>query len=539
MSQSKRNNIIFYSILAFIVVLSISGTAFAIYQHNKNVDNKQVTNTPKEEEDITPYLTFKEVSKSNTIDVFKKYPVNPIKINYKSNDKITISGLKNKEIENKINEKLSVLKGTRTENGDSLCYMHFNVSNVLSISCSGSEKAVNVNLVTGDYIELEDIFDKDTDIYSLLVKSIYDTICGWETCYPESDRDYNDEYPSQVENKVVNYLERIKNKEYEITLFDNSVRLNYKDDYEEGSGTYINYYDFSDNIAIYDRFIEDSIYENKVTDYCVANSCYEQQYFNTKTAKYQMDYLNDKAYLYYAINNNTDQEAVYGYRDKEIISINLDKVSEIVKSEIIKKENLQLKGNNYIVYNIDANIYYHTENDFQVVYFIIKKEFNKENFIKYRLGFVEAKTISEKIVTRVNMLIDKNNKITYISDNPTKEISNFENKLYDYIINDIRSSDNSSFTGYNMCEFSNDDNCEENKDYHNLIKEASYAIDTVNNRLYMYEWKPGVAVVESYVSAFIPLDIFKEKPIENNNENTTEEDNKAQDNNDVIQNEIE
>ena len=63
MSQSKRNNIIFYSILALVVILGILGTAFAIYKHKGNVDKNGVTNTPKEEE-IKPFLTFKEVSES-------------------------------------------------------------------------------------------------------------------------------------------------------------------------------------------------------------------------------------------------------------------------------------------------------------------------------------------------------------------------------------------------------------------------------------------------------------------------------------------
>lgn len=516
MSQSKRNNIIFYSSLCLVVILSILGTFFAIKYHNKNVNKNKVANTPIAEK-IIPYLDFKEVTKSNTVDVFKKYPINPIKLNHESNNKVTISGLKNKEVQNKINEKLSVLNDEKTKNGESLCYFHFNVSNVLSISCNG-EKTVNLNLVTGDEITLEDIFNKDSDIYSILVKSNYDNLCSWWGCYPEAEA--NDEWPSEVENKLVENLKKIKNKEYNLTLFDDSVRIEYDDDYEDGSGTFINYYDFSDEITIYDRFIDDSIYENTVTDYCEAGSCYEKQNYSDKDMYIGYEYLNDKVYLSYQISNDTDQDALFEYRTKETIPMDIEKVSKVIKEEIIKNENLNIKGNNYIEYDITVNIYYHTANDFQVTYSVIKNEFNKENFKKYRLGFYEAKTISKKIINKINMLIDKESKISYLSDNPARDIPNFESKLYDYIINDIKTSEFDHFSSYNTCEFSDEPDCEEKRDYHNLIKEASYAIDTVNNRLHMYEYKPGIAMAESYVAVYIPLDIFKDKVEEDSSNNS-------------------
>ena len=154
MSQSKRNNIIFYSVLVLIVILSISGTVFAIYKHKENVDKKGVTNTPKE--DVKPFLTFKEVSESDTIDIFKKYPINPIEINF-TKGKVKISGLKDKEIENKVNEKLSVLTVKESEFGNN-CHINTNVSNVLSISCA--IETINVNLKTGEEITIEELYSK-------------------------------------------------------------------------------------------------------------------------------------------------------------------------------------------------------------------------------------------------------------------------------------------------------------------------------------------------------------------------------------------
>lgn len=503
MSQSKRNNIIFYGILLLIVISSILGTVFAIKLHNQKQDKKEQVI----EEKVTPYLTFKEVSMSDTVDVFKKYPVNPIKINFDDNDKITISGLKDKQVQNKINEKLSTLKNEKNPNGNGTCSTNFNMSNVLSIRC-GLKDVVNLNLVTGDEIELEDIFNKDSDIYSILIKSNYKDLCSWNYC--DIDAEEDDDYSLNIENVIAEHLQQIKNKDYRLYLYENDARIYFNDfdDFDEYSSLFIDYYDYIDEITIYDRFIDNDIYENPVSDYCEPNTCYYK--LNEREDDFYSDseYLNDKTFLYYQVTNMTNYDASYSHYKEEKDKIDLSKTTEVILQEIINNENLSIKENDYVNYRLMVEICHHSQNDYQVIYTITKKVFSREEFKKYRLDFINAKTTDEKVYSKVNMLVDKNNKISYLNDNPQKEYADFEKNLYDYIIADINNKkDESNFFYYNTCQ-EDDYDCKKGNDYHKLIDDASYAIDTLNGRLYMYLDMLDAHIFESRIYAFIPLDIF-------------------------------
>lgn len=506
MSQLKRNNIIFYSILFLIVISCIGGTIYAIDRHNKNVDNKSVTNKPSAE--IKPYLTFPKVSESKTIDVFKEYPINPITIS-ENNNRVIISGLKNKEIENKINQKLSRLDATSSQPGSKKCYVNFNVSNILSISCNGS--TLNLNLVTGEELKIEEVFNKDSDIYEILVKSIYQSLCSWDGCSGESDPDY--EWDSKVENNAIENLQSIKNHNYYLGLFGNNLSLFYGEP-DDFNYTDIYFYDFLDDITIYDRYLDTSIYENEVKDYCNPNACldkfnYETGYFNIDDNYSEKKFLTDRTFISLHLDNSSKWDPFYEDHQNEKDRIDMKKFLSIIQNEIIKKEKIELNGGNYTYIDIWATINYHSKDDYQLVYTIDLKNEKKKDFIKELLGAYEVEAINQKRISRVNMLIDKTGKITYLNDNPKDEFPDFETKLYDYIIESLKKEEN-DFENYNTCEFADDyEECIKNKDYHDLIKEASYAVDRTNNYIHIYEQKPGIGMSESYVNASVPLDVFE------------------------------
>lgn len=520
MSQLKRNNTIFYSILFLIVIVSIGGTIYAIDRHNKNVDNKSVINKPNAE--IKPYLTFQEVSESKTIDVFKEYPINPISIHHENN-KITISGLKNKEIEGKVNTKLSILNDELNENGESLCHISFNMSNIFSINCN--EEVLNINLTNGEEIKIEEVFNKDSDLYEILVKSIYQSLCSWDGCSGESDPDY--EWDSYIENNASENLQNIKNNNYQLRLDENSLSLFYGkvDDFDY---TNIYFYDFLDDITIYDRYLDTSIYENKVEKYCTPNACYKKM--NNEYSYNNEDYYGEKSFIaertfanLYIYNSSKIDPFINNNLNKND-KIDLEKYLKIIQNEILKKEQIDVNAGNYTYIYMYIDIYYHSNNDYQVVYQVDVTNQKKKDFIKSLLGDSISNIISQRNIKKVNMLIDKEGKISYLSDNPKSEFPEFETKLYEYIINSIKKEDN-DFLGYNSCEFVDDyEECEKNKDYHKLIDEASYAVDRINNRLHIYELKPGIGMAESYVNTSVPLNIFKadENP-ETPSENPSEE----------------
>lgn len=533
MSQSnKKNNISFYLFLIVLIGLSISGTYIAIKHHN--VHNLPVTNNPVEEEltkeeSITPYLTFKEVDASQTIDAFKKYPINPINISYENNV-VAISGLKNKEIETKINEKLSILDASYNSYGYNSCHINFNVSNVFSISCK--TKTLNLNLTTGEEITIEEIFNKDTDIYSILVNSIYASLCSWQGCV---EKDYgSDNFPT-IENNVIETLKKLKNNQYTISIANSFTTISYHEEDDYYDTTFISYGPYHNDITIYDRFLDTDIFENEVTDYCTPNSCIykenhqESTYDNSRIE--EESFLNDKTYLKWYISNNTNYDALYNDA-YEFSNFNLKNISDLIKYEIITKEQLNIDTNNYIDLDIYVNIYYNSKNKFQVTYNITKNEYTKENFIQYRLGSnnINIPTINSKRIDKINMILSTDNKISYLEEDPTK-LFNFESILYDYIIEKLKDKDNQEFRGYNIYDY---ENGEEEKDYHMLIKEAIYAIDEVNNRLHIYEHKPGIGAPNSYVNTFVSLDIFQEPTPEENGEETNNE----EENNDENTNEL-
>lgn len=513
MSNSKKDDIAFYIILALIIILSITGTIFAIKRHN-NGDKPPVINTPKEEE-VLPYLTFKEVPSSSTVDIFKKYPINSLKINY-SNDTVSISGLKDKEVETKINKKLATLDAKKNEYDNRNCYVNFNMSNVLSISCK--EETINVNLIDGEDLKIEEIFNKDTDLSSIILKGIYDTYCSWNGCT------YNEEYATEdyyneIDEDIVEKMQNIKNNNYKIKLYENSLNILYpqESDTYDNLDTSIQFSDFIDSITIYDRFLKDDIYETKVTDYCTPNSCYYKINKNEEDDVYYIkEFLNSKTFLNYRIYNSTRIDILSNDKLSENVELNLEEFNKKIKDEIIKKENLNTKGNNYTNLDIYVDIYYHTSKDYQILYSITSQEFTKEDFAKNRLEsmYTNYNCIKEKRIDKINMLVDTNNNVTYLDNNPANKYRLFETRLYNHILKSLEDEANDDFTYYNNCDIAdNYEECISKRDYHDLIKEASYAIDEEKNILYMYEVKPGIGMAESYVRTSIPLAIFDEEAV--------------------------
>lgn len=523
MSNSKKGDISFYIILALIIILSVAGTIYAIKRHN-NVDKSPVINTPKEEEEVLPYLTFKEVPSSSTVDIFKKYPINSLKINY-SNDTVSISGLKDKEVETKINKKLATLDAKKNEYDNRNCYVNFNMSNVLSISCK--EETINVNLIDGEDLKIEEIFNKDTDISSIILKGIYDTYCSWNGCT------YNEEYATEdyyneIDEDIVEKMQNIKNNNYKIKLYENSLNILYpqESDTYDNLDTSIQFSDFIDSITIYDRFLKDDIYETKVTDYCTPNSCYYKINKNEEDDVYYIkEFLNSKTFLNYRIYNSTRIDILSNDKLSENVELNLEEFNKKIKDEIIKKENLNTKGNNYTNLDIYVDIYYHTSKDYQILYSITSQEFTKEDFAKNRLEsmYTNYNCIKEKRIDKINMLVDTNNNVTYLDNNPANKYRLFETRLYNHILKSLEDEANDAFTYYNDCDIAdNYEECISKRDYHDLIKEASYAIDEEKNILYMYEEKPGIGMAESYVNAGVSLDIFKEETSNNFDESQNE-----------------
>ena len=204
---------------------------------------------------------------------------------------IRISGLKNKEIENKINEDIAreeaSLKEKVLSNGmgeyDSRYlneYVDANFSNVLSLAFYGSKygsnsrnqvnesRFLNYDLTTGNRLKLEDLFvpGADIDLYaqnSIYKELLHDTFSKkgvffdpqyWESGECTYVMDEIDEL------EFIKEFNKYKAAPKDFYFYCNQVLIAYGEDYDDY--VYINFKDCMDDLVIFDKFVtEESIFE--------------------------------------------------------------------------------------------------------------------------------------------------------------------------------------------------------------------------------------------------------------------------------------
>ena len=160
-------------LIIFVIVfamVAIGITAGLIITKN-DVNNDEMETENKQE--IAETAELINEPKEKTINLYGTYEQNNLKteeIEYyvESEDKnikiLQIKGLKNKSVENKINNSL---KEKAIEAINSNIELYANFSNVIS-SAYG-----NYRLTDGEKIELEDLFTKDTDLRSIVRMALY------------------------------------------------------------------------------------------------------------------------------------------------------------------------------------------------------------------------------------------------------------------------------------------------------------------------------------------------------------------------------
>ena len=495
MSQrsKKKSNILFTIFISLLILSSIGITYFLITKHNSS----KLFNTKN-------IFKFQSVSRKDPVSVFKQYPINPIDITNNETE-LSIKGLKNKEIEDKINKKLKELK-----NGNKYCYVTFNVSNVFSVYCDNQGIALDLN--TGNDIILEEVYQRNSDLNNILMSSFYESICNWdEYCRipNEYSKEWIDEYNNNIENKLVDNFKKIYKNNYSFAIGYQGLHmfLNNND------WTSINYYNSPNEITIFDRFLNNNnIYENKVSNYCEVQSCYnltDLYNVNNKDLYLKYYYLNDKTYITSSIFNYTNYDLLKNKnRNINKTDYDLNSIGEKILNNIIDKYELN-KSDNYHNINLNISIYGISNIPYNIVTFMIEdKEFNKDNFIKFNLGLYESKTINSKESFYSNMII-KDNKIEYLDSNPRDYFNNFDETLYKYILDNLKGDDDYESPFYNLCCGAQFSEGYKNTDYKKIIEISNYAVDK-DNKLLLMNYKDQIIN--------IPWNIFIEK--DNTNEVT-------------------
>lgn len=196
--------LIIFALIFSIVAVSITG-ALIIYQNRNvtDVKNPNIISGDKEQDIVT-----KPIVEEKTIDLYGTYDENDLKLREKSEMIIEslgrnfsipfIEGLKNKNVENKINndmrdkvieciEEVSKKNGVKIifyENYFSEYYHDFsNFSNVISFygglkyEINGEEfwemLTFNYELISGERLKFEDLLKKDTDLHSIVRQILY------------------------------------------------------------------------------------------------------------------------------------------------------------------------------------------------------------------------------------------------------------------------------------------------------------------------------------------------------------------------------
>lgn len=290
MDDKVSTNKIIISLIVFAII-SITITAILIIQkNNTSAPNQEITSG-----DVNIAVKHDKIIGTK---INQKYNQNDLEIietqmqedglEYVS---IRISGLKNKEIENKINEDIAREEASLKENVlsnemgeyDSRYlneYVNANFSNVLSLALYGSKygsnsrnqlnesRYLNYDLTTGNRLKLEDLFVPGADIDLYAQNSIYKELL--HDTFSEKGVFFDPQYWESGEcTYVVDEIDELKFiKEFnkyktapkDFYFFYNQISIIYGEDYD--NYVYIRFKDCMDDLAIFDKFVtEEGIFE--------------------------------------------------------------------------------------------------------------------------------------------------------------------------------------------------------------------------------------------------------------------------------------
>ena len=252
---------------------------------------------------FTDVSSGEEKNKSNHERVIgtkknQKYNQNDLKIIYQDTNyegleykTLRINGLKNKEIENKINKELEEIEDEirkklvsasgEQENAYLSSNVNANYSNILSVTFYGSksdskyvpqiniEKFLNYDLTTGNKIKLEDLFlpGTDIDLYAqndIYKQKLYDSFSKKNIFFnPDYWQSGELQYVLDEVDEIdfIKQYNKYKNSKKDFYLTTTGIGIYYSKDGNYGD-VYIKYMDCLDNLVVYTKFLtKESIFE--------------------------------------------------------------------------------------------------------------------------------------------------------------------------------------------------------------------------------------------------------------------------------------
>lgn len=385
MKEVSIKKLIMFLISFIVVAVAVTAVLIAINKNNNiNSSSTNYTSGEKNNNGYEKIIGTKKNQKfnQNDLEIIRenaKYDV----LEYQT---IRINGLKNKEIENKINKELEEIEddfrqrviAAPGENGNMYLssFVTANFSNILSITFYGSKadsnyrnevnihKFLNYDLTTGNEIKIEDLFLPGTDIDMYAQNVIYKNELHEK--FSEKDIFFNQDYWQSGELQYVldeideaDFMKKYnlyKNSDKDFYIAENGIDIKYSEDINS-SDVYILYKDCLDDLIVYTKFLtKESIFEK---DNIGLKDLYVCSSINL--------YSDNSVYLIKDLASNLRIDARInvmtptGYNEVEFFKNTLTKlVSEIndKKEEYIKLANANKDQYYFIGILYDVNEYY-------------------------------------------------------------------------------------------------------------------------------------------------------------------------------------
>ena len=373
--------------LFFVIILAVI-TAIAIYftidklEKEMAIQNRANIENVKKESDDSKYVisSYTDTYDTNSIKITEYYDYDGAvttddsfngDYNYRVNY-IQIEGLKNKKVQNEINQKLRK-KAYSLKHKNTYTSVSANFSNILSVVFFNDEnktESLNINLATGEEIKFEELFVSSTPINSYLVNALYETL-AWQSIdlWEDENNDLSKIDMSDYEDRflmLINKYNRNKdnliyyisaNSIYIYGLIDKNI-LN--SEYADETTLVLDLTECMNEVTMYKKFLtNESIYEDNTIGvkgtivFTDSNEDYEVRINygkikdNIFLEEVVMDYIND-----YYTNNQLSIARKY-----------VEKLSKEAKENIIK----QSKSNRGFFLQREYQLWYDEEKEYTVV----------------------------------------------------------------------------------------------------------------------------------------------------------------------------
>ena len=493
-------------IMSIIILITIKGlnvddTFVAIKQENAETkrdtkDKKYVIKSYADTYDTNAINIKKYYNISGTIMNEEEYNSNPA--NYLSNNSVNfiqIEGLKDKELENKINtdikRKAYELRGTNINT-----YVTANFSNMLSIifyNNFNNIDTLNIDLSTGNEIKFEEIFISTAPINSYLADALYKTLAWQSLSIDENGNEENDmnnvdtsEYEDKFLMLIKNYNKNKQNLKFSITsnsisvynLIDKNIINN---EHAENIGITIDLIDYIDQVAMYKRYLTNkNIYENNdlaLKEIIVFTGNYELQKYNERISygKLQKNIFVEENLFNDNRENNINVAKEY-----------VKKISEEEKTKLIN-DNDSKKGTFYqaqynIWFNKDAG-YYQITRQFSNVK-CKRQYFENEAFLDYiKLKAMPSPSVDTNMFSYWGEgkfpnfeIVNSGNEMYFID----KE-GNFLGNTREQAEEKLRPQEENAEEGNDETEETNEEEAEENEENSILDENEDWNIENINN----------------------------------------------------------